>query len=117
MHNLNILEKNTGFVLGDPEKPLLLSVRSGAPMSLPGAMNTFLNIGLNDEVTYKLSRRPNYGWTAWDCYRRLIQSWGMAYGILRDEFDAIMIKYKKRYDVELKSQFSSAQMQEMVQDY
>jgi pyruvate,orthophosphate dikinase len=117
MHNLNILEKNTGFVLGDPEKPLLLSVRSGAPMSLPGAMNTFLNIGLNDEVTYKLSRRPNYGWTAWDCYRRLIQSWGMAYGILRDEFDAIMIKYKKRYDVELKTQFSSAQMQEMVQDY
>ena len=115
--NLNILEKNTDLVLGDPEKPLLLSVRSGAPMSLPGAMDTFLNIGLTDEVTYKLSLRPNYGWTAWDCYRRLIQSWGMAYGIPRDEFDAVMINYKKRFKIELKTQFSGAQMQEMVQDY
>ncbi len=86
-------------------------------MSLPGAMDTFLNIGLTDEVTYKLSLRPNYGWTAWDCYRRLIQSWGMAYGIPRDEFDAVMINYKKRFNIELKTQFSGAQMQEMVQDY
>jgi len=117
LQNLNILEKNTGLVLGDPERPLLLSVRSGAPMSLPGAMNTFLNIGLTDEVTYKLSRRPNYGWTAWDCYRRLIQSWGMAFGIDRDEFDAVMLNYKKKYNVELKTQFSDRQMQEMVQDY
>lgn len=115
--NLNLLEKNTDLVLGDPDKPLLLSVRSGAPMSLPGAMDTFLNIGLTDEVTYKLSLRPNYGWTAWDCYRRLIQSWGMAYGISRDEFDAVMINYKKRFNIELKTQFSGAQMQEMVQDY
>lgn len=117
MQNLNILEKNTGLVLGDPDKPLLLSVRSGAPMSLPGAMNTFLNIGLSDDVTAKLSKKYNYGWTAWDCYRRLIQSWGMAYGIPRDEFDAVMINYKKRYQVELKTQFSDAQMQDMVQDY
>ncbi len=76
-----------------------------------------MNIGLTDEVTYKLSRRPNYGRTAWDCYRRLIQSWGMAFGIDRDEFDAVMLNYKKKYNVELKTQFSDRQIRDMVQDY
>ena len=115
--NLQRLERYTGLGFGDPQKPLLLSVRSGAPMSLPGAMDTFLNIGLTDEITLKLSQRPNYGWTAWDCYRRLIQSWGMAYGIPRDEFDAVMIEYKKRYEIKQKTQFSDDQMRNMVQGY
>jgi pyruvate,orthophosphate dikinase len=57
--NLNRMEQNTGLSFGDPQKPLLLSVRSGAPMSLPGAMDTFLNIGLTDEITLRLSKRPN----------------------------------------------------------
>ncbi len=117
LKNLQRLESYTGLTFGDPKQPLLFSVRSGAPMSLPGAMDTFLNIGLNDEVTQKLSKRPNYGWTAWDCYRRLIQSWGMAYGIDRDEFDKVMIDYKKRYEVELKTQFSVQQMRDMVGNY
>ncbi len=115
--NLNRMELNTGLSFGDPQKPLLLSVRSGAPMSLPGAMDTFLNIGLTDEITLRLSKRPNYGWTAWDCYRRLIQSWGMAYGIPRDEFDKVMIDFKTHYDVPQKTQFTPGQMQEMVQEY
>jgi len=115
--NLHKMERYTGLGFGNPQKPLLFSVRSGAPMSLPGAMDTFLNIGLTDEITLKLSLRPNYGWTAWDCYRRLIQSWGMAYGIARDEFDNVMIDYKKRYDIKQKTQFSPQQMREMVDDY
>jgi len=115
--NLNRLETHTGTVFGDANKPLLLSVRSGAPMSLPGAMDTFLNIGLNDDITLRLSQRPNYGWTAWDCYRRLIQSWGMAYGINRDAFDEVIISYKKRYKVVQKTQFSDQQMRLMVDDY
>ncbi|MFA7543177.1 MAG: PEP/pyruvate-binding domain-containing protein [Candidatus Cloacimonadaceae bacterium] len=115
--NLQRMENNTGLRYGDPEKPLLLSVRSGAPMSLPGAMDTFLNIGLTDEVTQRLSERANYGWTAWDCYRRLIQSWGMAYGIARDDFDKVMIDFKQRYHVQQKTQFSPKQMREMVQEY
>lgn len=115
--NLQQMEHYTRLIFGDPEKPLLLSVRSGAPMSLPGAMDTFLNIGLNDEITQQLSLKENYGWTAWDCYRRLIQSWGMAYGVPRDDFDRVMIEYKTHYDLEYKSQFSSAQMQDIVMDY
>ncbi|MDD2331889.1 MAG: PEP/pyruvate-binding domain-containing protein, partial [Candidatus Cloacimonetes bacterium] len=115
--NLNYMENYTGLIYGDAKKPLLLSVRSGAPMSLPGAMDTFLNIGLNDEICLKLSQRKNYGWTAWDCYRRLIQSWGMAYGIERDEFDKVMIEYKKRYGVDQKTKFTDEQMRLMVDDY
>ncbi|MDD4560179.1 MAG: PEP/pyruvate-binding domain-containing protein [Candidatus Cloacimonetes bacterium] len=115
--NLHKMERYTGLGFGDPQKPLLFSVRSGAPMSLPGAMDTFLNIGLTDEITLKLSQRPNYGWTAWDCYRRLIQSWGMAYGIPRDEFDNVMINYKKSYEIRQKTQFLPQQMREMVDDY
>ena len=115
--NLEHMERYTGLRFGNPDKPLLLSVRSGAPMSLPGAMDTFLNIGLNDEITQRLSQRPNYSWTAWDCYRRLIQSWGMAHGIERDEFDKVMLDYKMHYGVDLKTQFDNAQMKEMVSDY
>ncbi len=111
------LERHTNCRLGDAEKPLLLSVRSGAPMSLPGAMDTFLNIGLNDEVTLQLSQQPQFGWTAWDSYRRLIQSWGMAYGIARDEFDQVMLDYKKKHTVSQKSHFSSSVMQAMCEDY
>jgi len=112
---LERLERHTGCRLGDAQKPLLLSVRSGAPMSLPGAMDTFLNIGLNDEVL--LSQQPSFGWTAWDSYRRLIQSWGMAYGIARDEFDQVMLSYKKRHTVSQKTHFSSSVMQAMCEDY
>ncbi len=115
--NIARLERKTGQCYGDMDEPLLLSVRSGAPMSLPGAMNTYLNIGMNDAITASLSTKPNYGWTAWDCYRRLIQSWGMAYGIPRDEFDAVMIAFKSKYGVQLKTQFSPDQMSLMCQEY
>ncbi len=111
------LENYTGRYFGDPCKPLLLSVRSGGAISMPGAMNTFLNIGLNDEITEALSKQHNFGWTAWDCYRRLLQSWGMSHGIERDEFDQIMIEYKERYQVNLKTAFSDEQMRQMTFEY
>lgn len=115
--NVRKLEEFSGLKYGDPSAPLLLSVRSGAPMSLPGAMSTFLNIGMNDEITLRLSHQPNYGWTAWDCYRRLIQSWGMAYGIDRDKFDAVMIDFKQKYHVEQKVEFTPEQMRLMSESY
>jgi pyruvate,orthophosphate dikinase len=115
--NIRKLEEFSGLRYGDPSAPLLLSVRSGAPMSLPGAMSTFLNIGMNDEITLRLSHQPNYGWTAWDCYRRLIQSWGMAYGIDRDKFDAVMIEFKQKYHVEQKVEFTPEQMRLMSESY
>ncbi|MDD2229287.1 MAG: PEP/pyruvate-binding domain-containing protein, partial [Candidatus Cloacimonetes bacterium] len=115
--NLQKLQKSSKLLFGDPLKPLLLSVRSGAPMSLPGAMDTFLNIGLNDEICLKLSQQPNYGWTAWDSYRRLIQSWGMAHGLKRDLFDRVMIDYKQRHNISLKTQFPSNLMRQMTEGY
>ncbi len=111
------LEKKTGMVYGGGPKPLLLSVRSGTAISMPGAMNTFLNVGLNDGIVEKLSRQPNFGWTSWDCYRRLLQSWGMTYGINRDVFDQVMIDFKDKYAVSQKVEFTPAQMREMAFSY
>jgi pyruvate,orthophosphate dikinase len=115
--NIKKLEDMTGLEYGNPQKPLLLSVRSGTAISMPGAMSTFLNVGLNDEIVEALSKQPNYGWTSWDSYRRFLQSWGMAYGINRDEFDKIMIDYKSKYKISLKQQFSGERMREIAFSY
>ncbi len=116
-HHVQRLEKMCGQSFGCPRNPLLLSVRSGTAISMPGAMNTFLNVGLNDRITEALSKQPNFGWTSWDCYRRLLQSWGMTYGINRDVFDQVMITFKEIYNVEQKVDFSPEQMREMAFAY
>lgn len=67
------LEERMGKRLGDPDDPLLVSVRSGAPFSVPGMMDTVLNLGLNDESVQGLIRQTENPRFAWDSYRRLIQ--------------------------------------------
>lgn len=114
---LKRLEELTGKELGNPKNPLLLSVRSGTAISMPGAMDTFLNVGMNDEVVEGLSKKDNYGWTSWDCYRRLLQSWGMANGIHRDVFDDIMRDYKKRHKVDMKMYFAPDIMKQIALSY
>lgn len=114
---LNNLEKQTGLEFGNPQNPLLLSIRSGSAISMPGAMNTFLNVGMNDDFVKKLSKKENYAWTSWDCYRRLIQSWGMNYGIDRDIFDILMADFKKTYKVAKKIEFKPAVMREIANEY
>ena len=111
------IEKITSQKYGSPNNPLLFSVRSGSSLSLPGAMKTFLNVGMNDEIAETLSKRKGYEWTAWDCYRRFFQSWGMFYGIERDTFDQIMHERKLDYGLELKIQFSPLQMKETCYAY
>ncbi|HPK41026.1 MAG TPA: PEP/pyruvate-binding domain-containing protein, partial [Candidatus Cloacimonadota bacterium] len=111
------LEQKTRQRFGNFENPLLLSVRSGAPLSMPGAMNTFLNIGMNDELTEALGQHHNFRWTAWDCYRRLIQSWGMAFGVDRDLFDQVILDFKKKCSVDLKTQFTPRQMRDIAYAY
>jgi len=111
------LEEITGKRLGDPEAPLLFSVRSGTAISMPGAMDTYLNVGMNDRVAEGLSRIPDMGWTAWDCYRRFLQGWGMAHGISRDEFDRRISHYKHLYQVARKVQFTETQMREITLSY
>jgi pyruvate,orthophosphate dikinase len=114
---LRRLEKLSGRRLGDSDRLLLLSVRSGAAFSMPGMMDTILNVGMNDEITEKLSRKPNFGWTSWDCYRRFLQNYAMSCGLDRNLFDEIMIKYKEKYKVTRKLQFTPIQMREMAFEY
>ncbi len=111
------IEKMSKLKFGDPQKPMLLSVRSGTAISLPGAMSTFLNVGMNDSIAAALDADPETAWMGWDSYRRFVQSWGMSNGIDRDIFDSIMADYKKKYSVEQKSHFTSGQMHEIVTDY
>ena len=111
------LERQIRLRLGDPDRLLLLSVRSGAAISMPGLMTTFVNVGLNDDLVEAFARRPETAWAAWDSYRRFLQSWAMSYGIDRDFFDAIMTEYKSRYGVGQKVDFTVAQMREIAFAY
>ncbi len=111
------IETLTGQEYGNPENPLLFSVRSGSTLSLPGAMKTFLNVGMNDEIAETFSKKEGCGWTAWDCYRRFFQSWGMANGVDRDLFDQAMQIHKIKYGLDLKAQFSPEQMKETCRAY
>ena len=111
------LERQTGLRLGDAARPLLLSIRSGAAMSMPGLMTTFVNVGLNDELAEALAGESRLGWAAWDSYRRFLQSWAMSDGIDRDFFDAIMSEFKSRHGVEQKLDFTVEQMREIAFAY
>ena len=114
---IKALERLCGREFGNPENPLLLSVRSGAAVSMPGAMVTFLNVGMNDEIAAHLSREPGFGWGAWDSYRRLLQNWGMAHDIQRDVFDKVISDHKKKYHMKYKTGLSVKQMKELAFAY
>lgn len=111
------LEKITGCKFGDARNPLLLSVRSGATISLPGMMNSFLNVGINEEIAEGLGRKRGHQWAAWDSYRRFLQTWGMYQGLKRDFFDDIMNSFKSRYNVRKKIQFKPDQMKRVALAY
>ncbi|HMM11557.1 MAG TPA: PEP/pyruvate-binding domain-containing protein [Bacteroidales bacterium] len=117
LKHLRRLERLTGCLYADADRPLLLSVRSGTAISMPGAMDTLLNVGLNDELATRIAENPRYSWAIWDSYRRLLQSWGMAHGIERDTFDSVMIAFKRREQVKQKVQFSAAQMEQIAMAY
>ncbi len=89
------LEKTVGKAFGDPKNPLLLSVRSGAKFSMPGMMDTILNLGLNEETLEGLAQKTGNTRFAYDNYRRLIQMFGnVVLGIDKDRFEAIVAKIK-----------------------
>ncbi len=111
------IEKASGKEFGNPKNPLLLSVRSGTAISMPGAMDTLLNVGMNDEITESLSHMPGLEWSAWDSYRRLLQSWGMEYGLERDDFDDIIESYKVKFNAEQKTKLSATAMKEVAMAY
>jgi pyruvate,orthophosphate dikinase len=106
---LDMVEKQMGARFGDPENPLLFSVRSGAPVSMPGMMNTILNLGLNDEITAGLAARTDNPRFAYDCYRRFISMFAdVVMGIPGEKFEHEIEQYKaahgKVQDVEMSAE-------------
>jgi pyruvate,orthophosphate dikinase len=104
--NLDRLEKIMGRKLGDPDNPLLVSVRSGAAASMPGMMDTVLNLGLNDQSVEGLVKRLNNRRFALDSYRRFIQMFGdVALGVDHEKFEEVLETVKKAkgvaYDLDL----------------
>lgn len=104
--NLKRLEKSMGKGFGDPDNPLLVSVRSGAKVSMPGMMDTILNLGLNEETVKGLAERTSNPRLAYDSYRRFIQMFGeIVLGVDQRRFDEIMEDVKRekgvRLDIEL----------------
>lgn len=98
-----------GFRFGDPSRPLLVSVRSGSKFSMPGMMDTVLNLGLNDETVKGLINMTGNERFAWDAYRRFIQMFGnVVLGIEKEEFEHIISEVKKKkkikLDIELKAE-------------
>lgn len=112
--NLHEVERRTGKAFGDPKNPLLLSVRSGSAVSMPGILDTFLNVGINEEIAEGLSRQTRFGWAAWDCYRRFLQSWGLSYGVPQESFDQLFEEYKNRHSVSKKAFLTTEQMREVA---
>ena len=103
---ISLMEKETGKKFGDKENPLLVSVRRGARASMPGMMDTILNLGLNEEVVEVLSKKSNNPRWAWDCYRRFIQMYSdvvMEVGkkYFEELIDKMKTEKKVKQDVEL----------------
>ncbi|MCX7719712.1 MAG: pyruvate, phosphate dikinase [Dictyoglomus thermophilum] len=112
------LEEKTGKKFADPENPLLVSVRSGAPVSMPGMMDTILNLGLNDETVKGLAKRSNNERFAYDSYRRFIQMFGnVVLGIPHEKFEEILDHYKKEQGVKLDSELSAETLKKVVEAY
>jgi len=106
MEYIDKLEKITGKKFGDKENPLLVSVRSGARASMPGMMDTILNLGLNEDVVNVIAKKSNNPRWAWDCYRRFIQMFSdVVMEVGKKYFEQLIDKMKAEkgvtYDVEL----------------
>ena len=112
------VEAASGKKFGDAQNPLLVSVRSGAKISMPGMMDTILNLGLNDDTARGLSVATNNERFAYDCYRRFIQMYGnVVLGIDSYEFEYNLEKVKEKQGVEYDSELSPESLKELVQKF
>jgi pyruvate,orthophosphate dikinase len=118
------LEKTMDKRFGDATNPLLVSVRSGAPASMPGMMDTVLNLGLNDETVQGLAEASGNARFAWDSYRRFIQMYGDVVMDLKpessrevDPFEALIEAKKKKLGVELDTELTTVHLQELVSEF
>jgi pyruvate,orthophosphate dikinase len=115
---LGKLEAQIGKKLGDPANPLLVSVRSGAKFSMPGMMNTILNLGLNDQTVEGLVKRSNNPRFAYDSYRRFIQMFGeVALGIDMEKFDHIFDERKRKAKAKLDTDLTADDLKAIIEQY
>jgi len=116
--NLKKLEKSMGKQFGDDSNPLLVSVRSGARVSMPGMMDTVLNLGLNDRSVRGLIKRSGNERFAYDAYRRFCTMFGdVVLGIPHEEFEHILDKKKRRKKVKLDTDLDARALSELVEEY
>ncbi len=109
------LEETAGKRFGDPADPLLVSVRSGARESMPGMMDTVLNLGLNDESVAGLAERTGDERFAWDCYRRLVQMYGnVVLGVPGEEFERLLDEARADAGVRSDSELDALQLRDLV---
>ena len=116
--NITKLEKAMGAKFGDVNNPLLVSVRSGAAVSMPGMMNTILNLGLNDESVVGMAKKTKNERLAWDAYRRFIDMFGgVVMGVEHEYFEEKMRALKKKYKVNLDNELTAEHLKELVREY
>lgn len=119
---LKKLEDNTGKKLGDPKDPLLVSVRSGAAVSMPGMMDTVLNLGLTDKSVLGFIEQTGNERTGWDCYRRFIDMFGDVVmgpytGLTHHDFEVELKALKKKYKAAEDTDLTAEQLKELVDIY
>jgi len=116
--SLKALEQRTGKGFGDKNNPLLVSVRSGAAISMPGMMDTILNLGLNDETVQGLAELTGDERFAYDCYRRFIQMFGnVVLDIEHAFFDDIVEKHKRKLSVIFDYEIPASELQLIIREY
>jgi len=115
---MEALEKKTGKGFGDPKKPLLVSVRSGSALSMPGMMDTILNLGLNDETAKGMIALTQNERFVQDAYRRFLQLFGkIGLGVPDAEFDKIFEETKEKYKAHVDTELSAEALAEVVQKF
>ena len=116
--NLSRLEKLMGAKLGDAINPLLVSVRSGAAASMPGMMDTVLNLGLNPDTVAGLVKKTGNERFAWDAYRRFITMFGdVVMGVKRQEFEEVLDKHKKKSRVKTDAELTAEQLKIISEEF
>ena len=115
---LAIVEKETGKKFGDSENPFLVSVRSGARASMPGMMDTILNLGLNDVSVKGLAKKTGNPRFAYDCYRRFIQMYSdVVCGLGKSFFEVVIDEMKEAKGIKLDTEFTAEDLQELIAKY
>ena len=116
--NIKKLEEITGKKFGDKENPLLVSVRSGARASMPGMMDTILNLGLNEEVVETLAKKSGNARWAWDCYRRFIQMYSdVVMEVGKKYFEQLIDKMKEEKGVEKDVDLTAEDLKELANQF